>query len=155
MHHIYLGRSEKSYQHRLHLRETYFNIKHYAKYLKYTTQHFSHSPVTIWHNICLWLSASITKLCFTISNSNVLLGLVRVRVDSWGVGLTVLGTCALVGILYANYWEMNVWLGMYGVWWGKDSIETVPNWVRIVPRAPNMWGRWDEGEPMSIHWDVH
>ena len=50
----------------------------------------------------------------------------------------MLGTRVLVGILYTNCGEINVWSGMYGVWRVKDPVGTAQNITGIVPRAPGM-----------------
>jgi len=33
----------------------------------------------------------------------------------------------LVAMLYANYWAMNGWLGVYGTWGSTCPIWTFPN----------------------------
>ena len=67
---------------------------------------------TIWLNPSLSSSAPMTKLCFTFTTSNVLLGLVCVRVSGLGSGLhsvnnmgvwrNLVGKLAVHGALVGN-----------------------------------------------------
>jgi len=73
-------------------------------------------PITIWHNISLWSSAPMTRLCFTFSSCKVFLRLVWVRVNGSGsrvhkvakrgVRWNIIGKLIVHGCLVNNIWGM-------------------------------------------------